>query len=442
MSSFGIRGVIEGFYGKPWTHEERIDMLDFLAKGKLNTYFLAPKDEPGHRRSWQELRPNSELSQLAELVSHATSKGIIFGTAVSPGQTIIYSSPAELTALKARLQQYLDLGIKLIGVFFDDIPNDFQSEGDAQAFDSFAHAHAWVGNQLFDWLQTDYPDAQLVLCPTVYRGTGREEYVIEIGKLLNPKIHLLWTGIQICSYRLDVRDAVIFQECAQRKPLYWDNYPVNDVAMIHELHIGPLRARETGLVDHSEGLLANPMGQAEASKIPLWTIAEYLSDPLNYDPEAAWEAALVEVIGNDDDRAAYRSFARTSLGSCLNDNAAPEFSTALGQVAYNYRVGNMPLAIEELKKTAAEIAQATARIQSPTFCNQKLAQESDYWVKQYQRGGQILEQLAQNLATSADGDFVKGLAEEALTWRSRIFGDSLHMFLGELADDLNSGQVH
>ena len=442
MSSFGIRGVIEGFYGKPWTHEERIDMLDFLAKGKLNTYFLAPKDEPGHRRSWQELRPDSELRHLAELVSHATSKGIIFGTAVSPGQTIIYSSPAELTALKARLQQYLDLGIKLIGVFFDDIPNDFQSEGDAQAFDSFAHAHAWVGNQLFDWLQSDYPDAQLVLCPTVYRGTGREEYVIEIGKLLNPKIHLLWTGIQICSYRLDVRDAVIFQECAQRKPLYWDNYPVNDVAMIHELHIGPLRARETGLVDHSEGLLANPMGQAEASKIPLWTIAEYLFDPLNYDPETAWERALVEVIGNDDDRAAYRSFARTSLGSCLNDNAAPEFSTALGQVAYNYRVGNMPLAIEELKKTAAEIAQASARIQSPSFCNQKLAQESDYWVKHYQRGGQILEQLAQNLATSADGDFVKGLAEEALTWRSRIFGDSLHMFLGELADDLNSGQVH
>ena len=442
MSTFGIRGVIEGFYGKPWTHDERIDMLDFLAKGKLNTYFLAPKDEPGHRRSWQELRPESEMQQLEKLVSYATSKGIVFGTAVSPGQTIIYSSPIELSALKGRLQQYLDLGIQLIGVFFDDIPNDFQSEGDAKAFESFAHAHAWIGNQLFDWLHTDYPDAQLVLCPTVYRGTGREEYLVQLGKLLNPKVELLWTGIQICSYRLDVRDAKIFQESAHRKPLYWDNYPVNDVAMIHELHIGPLRARESDLVDHSQGLLANPMGQAEASKIPLWTIAEYLSDPRNYDPEAAWERALVEVIPNDQDRVAYRSFARTSLGSCLNDNAAPEFSTALGQVAYNYRLGKMPIAIEELKKIAAEIAHASARIQSPAFSNQKLAQESDYWVKHYQRGGEILELLAQNLATAVDGDFVKGLAQEALTWRSRIFGDSLHMFLGELADDLNSLKNH
>jgi hypothetical protein len=67
MNSFGIRGVIEGFYGKPWSHEERIDMLDFLARTKLDTYFLAPKDEPGHRRSWQELRPNTEINKLKEL---------------------------------------------------------------------------------------------------------------------------------------------------------------------------------------------------------------------------------------------------------------------------------------------------------------------------------------------------------------------------------------
>jgi hyaluronoglucosaminidase len=123
MSSFGIRGVIEGFYGKPWTHVERIDMLNFLQKANLNTYFLAPKDEPGHRRSWQDPRPDSELVKLRELVSHATSRGITFGTAVSPGQTIIYSDPSELAALKARLTQYLELGINLVGVFFDDIPN-------------------------------------------------------------------------------------------------------------------------------------------------------------------------------------------------------------------------------------------------------------------------------------------------------------------------------
>jgi hyaluronoglucosaminidase len=442
MSSFGIRGVIEGFYGKPWTHVERIDMINFLEKAQLNTYFLAPKDEPGHRRSWQDPRPDSELVKLRELVAHANSRGITFGTAVSPGQTIIYSDPSELAALKGRLTQYLELGISLVGVFFDDIPNDFQSESDAKAFTSFAQAHASLGNQLHEWLEQSYPSAQLVICPTVYRGTGYEEYLVEIGKLLNKNVHLLWTGIQICSFRLDVRDALIFEESAKRKPLYWDNYPVNDVAMVHELHIGPLRARESGLVEHSEGLLANPMTQAESSKIALWTIGEYLTDPINYDPDQAWDRALAELISNSEDRAAYRKFARTSLGSCLNDDASPEFSGALGDVAFNYRRGEMPAAIAKLKSMALEISIASLIIQSPTFSNPKLADEAAPWVEDYQRGGEILGLLAENLSRKPEADYVKQLATEVLTWRSRIFGDSLHMFLGELADDLNSAEFH
>jgi len=442
MISFGIRGVIEGFYGKPWTHDERLDMLNFLAKTNLNTYFLAPKDEPGHRRSWQELRPKSELTKLSELVTHAHAKGIAFGTAVSPGQTIVYSAASELAALKGRLKQYLDLGINLVGVFFDDIPNDFQSKEDAATFETFAQAHAWLGNQVYEWLEKDYPAAQLILCPNVYRGTGHEEYLLELGKLLNSKVQLLWTGLQICSYRLDVRDAVIFEENAHRKPLYWDNYPVNDVAMTHELHIGPLRARESGLVHHSEGLLANPMGQAEASKIALWTIAEYLNDSYSYDPDAAWDRALAELINDENDRIAYRNFARTSLGSCLNDDAAPEFSAALAQVAFNYRLGKMPVAVVQLRAIAAEIASASSVIQSPNFSNLKLAAESEPWVVHYQRGGEILDLLAKNLEGDADGGYVQSLADETLTWRSRIFGDSLHMFLGELADDLKSEEFH
>jgi hyaluronoglucosaminidase len=442
MGSFGIRGVIEGFYGKPWSHEERIDMLNFLSKTGLNNYFLAPKDEPGQRRRWQELRSDSEIAKLGELVTYAQNLGIDFGTAVSPGQTIIYSSDADLAALKVRFKQYLDIGINLVGIFLDDIPNDFQSEEDAIKFGSFAQAHAWLGNQLFGWLQQDYPTAQLILCPTVYHGTGYEDYLIEIGKLLDPKVHLMWTGLQICSYRLDVRDAIIFEENARRKPLYWDNFPVNDVAMIHELHIGAFNAREAGLVDHSEGLLSNPMSQAEATKISLWTIAEFLNDPIRYEPDAAWDRGLSQLISDANDCAAYRSFARTSLGSCLNDDAAPEFSAALGQVAFNYRSGKLADAIAQLKVIAKEISAAASVIQSPNFSNQKLAAESLPWVLHYQRGGEILGLLAQNLESHADGDFVRTLADEALTWRSRIFGDSLHMFLGELADDLKAQENH
>jgi hypothetical protein len=102
----------------------------------------------------------------------------------------------------------------------------------------------------------------------------------------------------------------------------------------------------------------------------------------------------------------------------------------------------MTAAIADLKSMALEISIASLVIQSSTFSNPKLAEESAPWVEDYKRGGEILELLAENLLKKADGNFVRQLAEEVLTWRSRIFGDSLHMFLGELADDLNSVEFH
>src|SRR5699024_7329301 len=44
-----FRGYIEGFYGYPWTHEERMSLMEDTAKYKMNTYIYAPKDDPYHR---------------------------------------------------------------------------------------------------------------------------------------------------------------------------------------------------------------------------------------------------------------------------------------------------------------------------------------------------------------------------------------------------------
>ena len=40
-----LSGAIEGFYGQPWTHAERIALFDWLAAWGLNTYLYAPKDD-------------------------------------------------------------------------------------------------------------------------------------------------------------------------------------------------------------------------------------------------------------------------------------------------------------------------------------------------------------------------------------------------------------
>ncbi|MGW5442114.1 beta-N-acetylglucosaminidase domain-containing protein [Streptomyces asiaticus] len=80
-----LRGVIEGFYGSPWTHAERMDQLAFYGDVKMNTYIYAPKDDPYHREKWREPYPAAKLAELGELVRQATDHHVRFTFAVSPG---------------------------------------------------------------------------------------------------------------------------------------------------------------------------------------------------------------------------------------------------------------------------------------------------------------------------------------------------------------------
>ena len=50
---FAVRGVVEGFYGKPWTHAQKLKGIEYFADYNMNTYFLAPKDDPLQRFNWR-----------------------------------------------------------------------------------------------------------------------------------------------------------------------------------------------------------------------------------------------------------------------------------------------------------------------------------------------------------------------------------------------------
>lgn len=49
-----MRGIVEGFYGTPWSHADRLEMLHFSKEKKFNAYIYAPKDDPYHRAKWRE----------------------------------------------------------------------------------------------------------------------------------------------------------------------------------------------------------------------------------------------------------------------------------------------------------------------------------------------------------------------------------------------------
>lgn len=53
------RGVIEGFYGWPWSFEDRLSFDEFAKRYKLNYYAYGPKSDPYHLSKWNEEYPTS-----------------------------------------------------------------------------------------------------------------------------------------------------------------------------------------------------------------------------------------------------------------------------------------------------------------------------------------------------------------------------------------------
>ena len=220
----------------------------------------------------------------------------------------------------AKLRSVAALGVDGFGLLLDDIPRTLQHAEDQAAFSDLVAAHVHVIDRVFAAISR--PTAGLIVCPVVYWGTGTEDYLVRLGEGMDPRIGLYWTGRAICSATLDLADAATFARTTNRPPTYWDNYPVNDVAMGYELHIGPYRGRDPHLWRAANGIVANGMELYESSKIPIATIADYLRAPETYDPEESWRRAMRDVVG-EADLDTFALFADNVRSSCLSADDAP-----------------------------------------------------------------------------------------------------------------------
>ena len=266
---FPIRGVVEGFYGKPWSHSQRLRALEHFGDFNMNTYFLAPKDDPLQRFNWRSPFSDGFMAQAKEISEQGRLNGINFAACVSPGLSVQYSNPDDVIAVANRYKQMISIGVTHFGLLWDDISWELSHPTDIATYTTTAAAQADFTNKVWDLITAVNDRVQLTVCPMQYSGRGTEAYLIDLGRELKSRINLMWTGRQIISEYLDISDAVIFERSALRPALYWDNFPVNDGSLQSSLFIGPLRGRERGLHKYSAGLLSNPMVQFEPSILPL-----------------------------------------------------------------------------------------------------------------------------------------------------------------------------
>ncbi len=342
--SFAVRGYIEGFYGTPWSHESRKSVMELMAKNRMNTVYHAPKDDLFHREKWRENYPEDELAKLRELVDEASEYYMDFFWCIAPGLSMKYSDDAEFDALMNKTKQLYSIGIRCFGLLLDDIDEELAFDEDKAVFGETVNAHIELINRYYSALKEIDSSIRLTVCPTLYHGKGNEYYISKLGKNIPTLVSVFWTGRDICSRELTSPEAVRFIENTYHKPLYWDNYPVNDCSMFNEMHISPIIGRDPDLYKYSEGIISNCMEYAECSKIPLITFADYLWDSENYDPQKSWESAIRQVIGKEN-ADNFIIFADHLYTSCLKDANSRRMYAAFDEIETAFKSGDREKAV-------------------------------------------------------------------------------------------------
>jgi hyaluronoglucosaminidase len=374
------RGAIEGFYGSPWTTEERLDLLAFAGRFKLNTYVYAPKDDPYHRDRWREPYPPDRADELRGLIEAAAANHIRFTFAVSPGVSICYSDPADVAALTAKFEALYGLGVRAFSVALDDIDHTrWNCPADADRYgppstEASAAAQVDLLNAVQSAFVAGHPDVlPLQTVPTEYSGTGDSPYRAAVRAGLDPAIEVMWTGPFVVPAEISVAHAGAAAGTFGR-PLYvWDNTPVNDFpATEGRLILAPYARREPGLSGHVTGIVLNPMNQAAASKVQLVGGADFAWNDAGYDPARARRAAATFLAAGDAETVEallaffdLENLAPTSARSGLvSQPQAPALAAALDAFREAWSAGDRAGALAGLRPVAERIAAASDRIRA------------------------------------------------------------------------------
>ncbi|MYW13324.1 beta-N-acetylhexosaminidase, partial [Streptomyces sp. SID2563] len=332
-----LRGVIEGFYGTPWSHEARLDQLDYYGEHKMNIYVYSPKDDDYLRAKWRDPYPADRLAQIKDLADRAALRHVEFTYALSPGLSVCYSSDADVRALIDKFQTMWDIGVRTFAVPLDDISyTDWNCDADKAKWGTgggaAGAAQAHLLNRVNQEFIATHPGAQpLQMVPTEYYNVSSSAYKTALSEQLDPDVLVEWTGVGVVAPTMTVAQADAAREVFGHPILTWDNYPVNDYAT-NRLLLGPFNGREKGLPGRLAGITANPMIQSYASKLSLYTVADYAWNDAAYDPRASWGKGIEEYAGGDARTAkALRAFADVNYSSALNTAKAPELSAAFAR---------------------------------------------------------------------------------------------------------------
>ena len=316
------RGIIEGFYGNPFSHKNRLDLFDFMGANKLNVFVYGPKDDPYHRSKWREPYPADETVRMQELVNAAHKNHVQFVWAVHPGVDIRWNKEDSINILK-KCQSVYKMGVRSFCVFFDDIGG----EG------TRAEKQAALLNFLNKEFVKKHKDVKpLLMCPTQYnKGWSHGSYLNTLGTQMDSSVRIMWTGNTVVDM-IERNDMEWINDQISRKAYIWLNYPVTDYCIDHLL-MGKTYGNGLDIGEMVSGFCSNPMEYCEASKVSFYSIADYAWHPTKYDAQRSWEKSLKYLMPNTEE--AFQVFCENNVDlgptghGLRREGESPRFQSAL-----------------------------------------------------------------------------------------------------------------
>lgn len=397
-----VRGITEGFFGQPWTQEQRIAQVEFMGRTKQNRLLLAPGDDTYRTTDWRREYPREQQEEFRALAERARAQHVVLGWAVTPGQSMCLSSAADRAALARKADAMWELGFRAFQVQFQDVSyTEWGCAADRARYGkgpaAAAAAHAEVANGLAEHLAALHPgSAPLSLLPTEYYQAGATDYRTALAGALDPRVEVAWTGVGVVPRAITGRDLAAARSALGHPLVTMDNYPVNDWDPAR-IFLGPYTGREPVVAGGSAALLANAMPQGALSRIPLFTAADFAWNPRGYRAAESWAAAVRELAGSDPrTREAVAALAGNTASSGLKQEESGYLRPLVEQF-WKARAAGDPAAGAELRKAFTVLREAPARLPS-------LAGEAGPWLDRLARYGTAGELAVDVLQAQARGD--------------------------------------
>lgn len=423
------RGLVEGYYGYPYSLSVKKSLMRFMMRLKMNTYMYGAKSDLYHSAKWEEPYPKTltktdieygRMSQdmVKDLSKTSQATKVNFIWAIHLGNDFV-GQPNVVTRIMKKFSSMYDLGVRQFAIFVDDVGVP-TSEADCKTNAD----HLTAVQKAIDakWNKAgSAPEARvrpLHFVPQVYTlswvGEADRKRFFKALSAVPSDITIYTTGWGVWTVPNSNDLATMHTELG-RPVAWWWNYPCNDNAdeqiytsdmytNFMEMRAVDNNARLQKELKNGLGVVSNPMQQGMVSRIALFSVADYAWNNAKFDNMTSWKKAFKYAFPeNTALREAYQA-----LSSYLRWNDHED----MAKVVQQYKNGNrapFEKLLADLQQNIEVVAQCKT---SANEDEQLLYKEIEPWVLKLQTmvtaAQQFVEAQKQSSVNDGWASFVQG----------------------------------